>query len=404
MSERPVLWHIPVSHYSEKARWALAHKGDRARAPRAAAGGPHRGRALAHPRRPKTFPVLQLDGRERSATRPRSSRRSSGASRTARRSTRPTPASARRALELEDYFDEQLGPQIRLLAWHELTRRLGDGMGRGGGRRRCPSRLRERRAAARRAGRASARLYVQAALPRRRATSAPPPRAPRCSPRSTGSRRARAGGEYLVGDAVHGRRPDRGLALLPARLPARGRRRSLPELRRPRLERRSSRPAARAPGERRWVGARSFARAPASPPPSVAAAAWRRSIRLTRSRRSPRSRPGRRTAAARRRSPSARGGRPVAPELEHQVGEAVDHRRRLVEAGRALDQPERLDPTGHPVELAELRLQRGEDRERRQARRLVALLDRELARRPGPSSAPRCRRSAGGRRRRRAGR
>ena len=29
MSERakPVLWHIPVSHYSEKARWALAHKG-----------------------------------------------------------------------------------------------------------------------------------------------------------------------------------------------------------------------------------------------------------------------------------------------------------------------------------------------------------------------------------------
>ena len=23
---KPLLWHIPVSHYSEKARWALAHK------------------------------------------------------------------------------------------------------------------------------------------------------------------------------------------------------------------------------------------------------------------------------------------------------------------------------------------------------------------------------------------
>ena len=26
-SEKPVLWHIPISHYSEKARWALACKG-----------------------------------------------------------------------------------------------------------------------------------------------------------------------------------------------------------------------------------------------------------------------------------------------------------------------------------------------------------------------------------------
>ena len=23
----PVLWHIPVSHYNEKVRWALAYKG-----------------------------------------------------------------------------------------------------------------------------------------------------------------------------------------------------------------------------------------------------------------------------------------------------------------------------------------------------------------------------------------
>lgn len=34
-----------------------------------------------------------------------------------------------RALELEDYFDEELGPHIRLLAWHELRadpQRMGD--------------------------------------------------------------------------------------------------------------------------------------------------------------------------------------------------------------------------------------------------------------------------------------
>ena len=24
---KPVLWHVPISHYSEKARWALAFKG-----------------------------------------------------------------------------------------------------------------------------------------------------------------------------------------------------------------------------------------------------------------------------------------------------------------------------------------------------------------------------------------
>ena len=32
---RPTLWHIEISHYSEKARWALAYKGveHRRRAP-----------------------------------------------------------------------------------------------------------------------------------------------------------------------------------------------------------------------------------------------------------------------------------------------------------------------------------------------------------------------------------
>jgi glutathione S-transferase len=32
------------------------------------------------------------------------------------------PVERRRALDLEEYFDEELGPNIRLLAWHEATR------------------------------------------------------------------------------------------------------------------------------------------------------------------------------------------------------------------------------------------------------------------------------------------
>jgi glutathione S-transferase len=32
------------------------------------------------------------------------------------------PSERRRALDLEDYFDEELGPAIRLVGWHEMTR------------------------------------------------------------------------------------------------------------------------------------------------------------------------------------------------------------------------------------------------------------------------------------------
>lgn len=35
------------------------------------------------------------------------------------------PEQRRRALELEDFFDEELGPHIRLLAWHEITAEPG---------------------------------------------------------------------------------------------------------------------------------------------------------------------------------------------------------------------------------------------------------------------------------------
>lgn len=59
---KPVLWHIPISHYSEKARWALAHKGVEHER-RAVPGGLHMAVALALTRgKQKTFPVLELDG------------------------------------------------------------------------------------------------------------------------------------------------------------------------------------------------------------------------------------------------------------------------------------------------------------------------------------------------------
>ncbi len=118
MSARPILWQIPVSHYSEKARWALAWKQiDHVR--RSPPPGSHMVIALwltrgAH----YTFPVLTLDGRHIG---------DSTAIIAALEERRPEPAlypadpdQRRRALELEDFFDEELGPHARLLAFHEL--------------------------------------------------------------------------------------------------------------------------------------------------------------------------------------------------------------------------------------------------------------------------------------------
>jgi glutathione S-transferase len=114
----PTLWQIDISHFSEKARWALAYKGvehNRHSPP----PGAHIPVALwltrgAH----KTFPVLELDGRRIG---------DSTAIVAALEERYPDPplypadpAERRRALELEDFFDEELGPNIRLLAFHEL--------------------------------------------------------------------------------------------------------------------------------------------------------------------------------------------------------------------------------------------------------------------------------------------
>ena len=116
----PVLWHISISHYNEKARWALDFK----RVPhrrRAIPGGFHMLAALALTRGAGlTFPILVLDGEAIS-----DSTAIIGA--LERRFPDPAlypenPSERRRALDLEDYFDEELGSAIRLLGWHELTR------------------------------------------------------------------------------------------------------------------------------------------------------------------------------------------------------------------------------------------------------------------------------------------
>jgi glutathione S-transferase len=118
--EKPVLWHIEISHYNEKARWALDFKGvDHER--RAPTPGGHMLVALWLTRGGhKTFPVLELDGEAIG---------DSTAIIAALERQFPDPPlypedpdERRRALELEDFFDEELGPHTRLLAFHEATK------------------------------------------------------------------------------------------------------------------------------------------------------------------------------------------------------------------------------------------------------------------------------------------
>jgi glutathione S-transferase len=112
--EPPALWHLKVSNYNEKARWALDYK-----------GVPHRRRAVEPGRHravarkltgETTFPVLELDGRAIG-----DSTRIIEALEERQPDPRlypPDEAERRRALELEDFFDEEFGAYVRLLALH----------------------------------------------------------------------------------------------------------------------------------------------------------------------------------------------------------------------------------------------------------------------------------------------
>jgi glutathione S-transferase len=110
----PVLWQYSFSNYNEKARWALDYKGIPHRRHSVMPGWP---RGLWFSRGDGTLPVLDLDGRRIV---------DSTAIIAALEERRPEPAlypadpeERRRALELEDFFDEHAGHDMRRVGFWE---------------------------------------------------------------------------------------------------------------------------------------------------------------------------------------------------------------------------------------------------------------------------------------------
>ncbi|MEA2497008.1 MAG: glutathione S-transferase [Thermoleophilaceae bacterium] len=116
MTERPVLWHLQISHYNEKVRWALDYKQI-----------PHVRHAMlpgVHQLKAKrvagimTSPVMEIDGQGIGDS-------SAILQAIEERWPEPplipqNPLQRRRALTLEDYFDEELGPHIRRAVYNEI--------------------------------------------------------------------------------------------------------------------------------------------------------------------------------------------------------------------------------------------------------------------------------------------
>jgi glutathione S-transferase len=116
--QKPTLWQIDISHYAEKVRWALEYKGvDHVR--RSLLPGQHIPVALALTRgKQPTVPVLTVEGRGIG---------DSTAIIAALEARYPDPvlypsdaAERARALDLEEWFDENLGPHTRLLPFYEM--------------------------------------------------------------------------------------------------------------------------------------------------------------------------------------------------------------------------------------------------------------------------------------------
>src|SRR5580765_6079756 len=112
----PVLWQFRFSHFNEKARWALDWK----RVPHTRSSllpGWHFPQILWMTGQ-KALPALVLGGKPIA-----DSTRIIATLETYRPDPRLYPsdeADRRRALELEDFFDEQLGPHIRRAFFHVL--------------------------------------------------------------------------------------------------------------------------------------------------------------------------------------------------------------------------------------------------------------------------------------------
>jgi glutathione S-transferase len=123
MSELPVLWQYSFSNYNEKARWALDFKGIRHRRHSCMPGWP---RSLWLSRGDGTLPVLDLEGRRIvDSTRIIAALEES--------SPEPAlypadPEARRRALEVEDFFDEHAGHDMRRVGFWELRENLGYGL------------------------------------------------------------------------------------------------------------------------------------------------------------------------------------------------------------------------------------------------------------------------------------
>ncbi len=115
MAPEATLWHLEISHYNEKARWAFDYKGVPYEL-KTALPGAHRLTALRVTRgKHDRLPVAEIDGRRIG---------DSTAIIAALEEAHPEPAlypadAAERgsALELEDYFDEELAPRVRRFVW-----------------------------------------------------------------------------------------------------------------------------------------------------------------------------------------------------------------------------------------------------------------------------------------------
>jgi glutathione S-transferase len=117
----PVLWHLKPSNFNEKARWALDCK-----------GVPHVRRAVEPGRHvavakkltgERTLPIVEFDGEPiGDSTRIIQELER----RWPERPLYPGDRDERRhALELEDFFDEELGPYVRLLVMYYLPQEPG---------------------------------------------------------------------------------------------------------------------------------------------------------------------------------------------------------------------------------------------------------------------------------------
>src|SRR5881296_2330242 len=106
--DTPLLWHIPLSHFNEKVRWALDYK--RIAHRRQVLGADYLIRAWRATGR-GTLPILWLDGR---AIADSTHIIAALEERYPEPALYPADPVARlRALALEDEFDEGLGPAIR---------------------------------------------------------------------------------------------------------------------------------------------------------------------------------------------------------------------------------------------------------------------------------------------------